>query len=260
RSITNYVTPKMADTFGGAVTSIDIDNIEVDKTSEGYRALREITADITSQTIKAQSAINLQNMQDMQRINAENMAETLRIQREEAQRAQEYQTKSANISAYQLEKQAEVGIAGANALGQMGANGAMNMDMGGGSSLNPAAMMTGMAMGGAIGSNMAGMMNNMMGGMNPNMGMNQMNGMNGLQSGMMPPPPPPSNEVKFNIAVNGQTLGPYGMNELSAMAAQGQINSATKVWRAGMPGWADAGTVAELQSIFAQVPPPPPAP
>ena len=258
--VTNYVTPKMADTFGVTVTSIDIDNIEVDKTSEGYRALREITADITSQTIKAQSAINLQNMQDMQQINAENMAETLRIQREEAQRAQEYQTKSANLSAYQLEKQAEVGIAGANALGQMGANGAMNMGSGG--SMNPAAMMTGMAMGGAIGSNMAGMMNNMMGGINatPNMGMNQMNGMNGMQANMMPPPPPPASEVKFNIAVNGQTLGPYGMNELSAMAAQGQINSATKVWRAGMQGWADAGTVAELQSIFAQVPPPPPAP
>jgi hypothetical protein len=193
------------------------------------------------------------------------MEETLRLNREEHQRAQEYQTKSANFGVFQTEKMAEVGLAGANALGQMGANGAMNM--GGGGSMNPAAMMTGMAMGGAIGSNMAGMMNNMMGGMNPNMGMNPMgnspmgtNPMNNMQSNMMPPPPPPSNEVKFNIAVNGQTLGPYGMNELSAMAAQGQINSATKVWRAGMPGWADAGTVAELQSIFAQVPPPPPAP
>ena len=257
-----YVKPRMTDEFGVTVSSMDIDAIEIDKTSEGYKALKEITADITSQTIKAQSAINLQNMQDMQQINAENMEETLRLNREEHQRAQEYQTKSANFGVFQTEKMAEVGIAGANALGQMGANGAMNMDMGGGSSLNPAAMMTGMAMGGAIGSNMAGMMNNMMGGINatPNMGMNQMNGMNGMQSGMMSPPPPPSNEVKFSIAVNGQTLGPYGMNELSAMAAQGQINSATKVWRAGMQGWADAGTVAELQPIFTQVPPPPPAP
>lgn len=258
--VTNYVKPRMNDEFGVTLTSIDIDAIEADKESDGYKALKEITADITSQTVKTQSAINLQNMQDMQQINAENMAETLRIQREEAQRAQEYQTKSANFGVFQTEKQAEVGIAGANALGQMGANGAMNM--GGGGSMNPAAMMTGMAMGGAIGSNMAGMMNNMMGGINgtPNMGMNQMNGMNGMQANMMPPPPPPSNEVKFNIAVNGQTLGPYGMNELSAMAAQGQINSATKVWRAGMQGWADAGTVTELQPIFAQVPPPPPAP
>ena len=253
--VSDYIKPKMAVDFGVSVTSIDIDTIEIDKTSEGYKALKEITADITSQTVKNQAALNLENIKDMQRINTLNMEETLRIQREEAQRAQEYQTKSANFGVFQTEKQAEVGIAGANALGQMGANGAMNM--GGGGSMNPAAMMTGMAMGGAIGSNMAGMMNNMMGGMNPNMGMNQMNGMN---ANMMPPPPPPSNEVKFNIAVNGQTLGPYGMNELSAMAAQGQINSATKVWRAGMPGWADAGTVAELQSIFAQVPPPPPAP
>ena len=148
----------------------------------------------------------------------------------------------------------------------MGANGAMNIG-GGNGSMNPAAMMTGMAMGGAIGSNMAGMMNNMMGGMNQGMGMNPMsmnpmgaNPMNNMQSGMMPPPPPPSNEVKFNIAVNGQTMGPFGINELAGMAANGQINAATKVWRAGMQGWADAGSVAELQTLFAQVPPPPPPP
>lgn len=49
--------------------------------------------------------------------------EKMRIQREEGQYAQHKQTQSSNIGAFQVEKQAEVGVAGAEALGQMGANG-----------------------------------------------------------------------------------------------------------------------------------------
>ena len=139
--------------FGVNITAVDINTIEVDKTSEGYQQLKAVTKDLAAATTKAQIEVNIKNMQDMQRINAENMEETMRIQREEAQYAQRKQTQSSNFAAYQLEQQAAVGIAGAEALGQMGANGATEMSGGGG--MNPAAMMTGMAMGGAIGQNMA---------------------------------------------------------------------------------------------------------
>ena len=50
--------------------------------------------------------------------------ERLRIQRQEGQYTMHKQTQSANIGAFQVEKQAEVGVAGAQALGQMGAIGA----------------------------------------------------------------------------------------------------------------------------------------
>jgi len=49
----------------------------------------------------------------------------------------------------------------------MGANGAGGVDLGGsGAGFNPAAMMAGMAVGGAVGQNIAGTMNNMISGIN----------------------------------------------------------------------------------------------
>ncbi len=120
----------------------------------------------------------------------------LRIQREEGQYAMHKQTQSANIGAFRVEKQAEVGIAGAEALGHMGENGAGGVDLGNGSAgLNPAAMMAGMALGGAVSHNIAGIMNNSMAGINQT-----------TPSGATPPPVP---VVAYHIAVNGQATGPF---------------------------------------------------
>jgi hypothetical protein len=155
------------------------------------------------------------------------------------------QTDGSNFALHQLNQQADVAKAGAAALGQMGANGAMNM----GGGMNPAGMMTGMAVGGALGGQMAGMMNNMMGGLNqPPAG----------APGMAPPPPP---LTAYSVAVNGQTTGPFDMNALAQMAASGQLNPQSQVWKQGMSAWAAAGTIAELSALFAPpAPPPPPAP
>ena len=235
--------------FGVNITAVDINTIEVDKTSEGYQQLKAVTKDLAAATTKAQTEVNIKNMQDMQRINAENMEETMRIQREEAQYAQRKQTQSSNFAAYQLEQQAAVGIAGAEALGQMGANGATEMSGGGG--MNPAAMMTGMAMGGAIGQNMAGMMNGMM------------QGMNGQQPGTQQPPqgmtPPPIPNVTYHAVLNGQAAGPFDMDTLSQMVSAGTLTKDTLVWKQGMADWVKAETVQELQPLFSSsVPPVPP--
>ena len=240
------IKERFARDFGVDVTAVDVSTIELDKTSQGYMQLKSVTQDVTSATVQAQAEVNIKNLHDMQRINAENMEETLRIQREEAQYAQRKQTQSSNMAAYQLEQQAAVGIAGANALGQMGANGATEMSGGGG--MNPAAMMTGMAMGGAIGQNMAGMMNNMMGGLNqPTAGADQASGV---------PTPPPVPQVAYNIVVNGQSAGPYDMDGLRQMVGSGQVTKDTLVWKAGMANWEKAGNVQELSSIFSMTPPP----
>ena len=64
------------------------------------------------------------------------------------------------MGAFQVEKQAEVGIAGAEALGKMGTNGAGNIKFSGeGEGVNMAAMMASMAVGGAVGKNIADSMN-----------------------------------------------------------------------------------------------------
>ena len=166
-----------------------------------------------------------------------------RIQREESQYAQRMQTRTANFGAYQVEKQAEVGVAGANAFGQMNANGAGNVEMGGGMGFNPAAMMAGMAMGGAMGQNIAGVMNNAMTGVNQP-----------IQSGTVPPPIP---VAAYHVAINGQAAGPFDMATLQQMAANGQLTAASLVWKTGMAQWAEARSVAELQGLFPPVPPVP---
>lgn len=123
---------RLSEDFGVKVSGIDIGVIEIDKSSEGYRELMSVTKDVTSATIKAETAAKVKDIADRQRIDVENYEEVLRIQREEAQYAQHKQTESANLGAFQVEKQAEVGVAGANALGQMGSNGAGDVDLSGG--------------------------------------------------------------------------------------------------------------------------------
>lgn len=242
--VTEVISPalieRMRENFGVCVTGVDISAIEVDKTSEGYVQLKAVTQDIATATVQAQSEANIKNIHDMQRINAENMEETMRIQREEAQYTQRMQTRTGNFAAYQVEKQAEVGVAGANALGQMGANGAMNMSGDGG--MNPAGMMAGMMMGGAIGQNMVGMMNGMVG------------GLNNPQAPMTPPPVP---NVAYHVAVNGQATGPFDFTTLSQMVVNGSLTKDTLVWKQGMDNWVQAGTVQELQSLFVSIPPVP---
>lgn len=252
-TIEQYIKPRLQNDFGVTVSALDISDVELDKDSNGYRELKAVTADITTQTTQAQAAVNIKQMQDMQRVQMENLEETQRIQREEMQRAQKLQTESANLSAFQIEKQTEVGIAGANALGQMGANGGVGVNLGNGGGFNPAGLMAGMAMGSAIGQNMAGMMNGALGGVNQQMPPQM--------PGAVPPVPPVS---QYNVAVNGQSTGPYTVQVLSQMLASGQFTKTSLVWKNGMANWQAAGEIPELASLFAQgsvlpVPPVPPA-
>ena len=224
------VSERLKETFGVDVTGVDIGAIEIDKSSEGYRQLMAVTKEITAAKVQAETT---------------DYVERLRIQREEGQYAMHKQTQSANIGAFQIEKQAEVGVAGAEALGHMGENGAGGVDLGsGGMGFNPAAMMAGMAVGGAVGQNIAGIMNNSMAGANQ-----------AAPSGVTPPPVP---TVTYNVAVNGQATGPFDINILKQMAIAGQFKPNSLVWKNGMSEWAKAGTIDELKSIFVVMPPIPP--
>lgn len=157
---------RLKESFGVDLTAIDVSVIEVDKTSDGYRHLMEVTKNITSQTVQAEAAAKIKNISDKQRIEIEDYEENLRIKREEGQYLKHKQTQSDHMNAFQVEKQAEVGIAGAEALGHMGENGAGNVNLGVSSNgFNPAAMMASMAVGNVVGQNIASSMSNIM---NPN--------------------------------------------------------------------------------------------
>lgn len=241
------LSERLKENFGVVVSGIDIGAIEIDKSSDGYRQLMSITKDVTTATIKAETEAKVKDIADKQRIEAENYEEMLRVQREEAQYAQRMQTRSANFGAYQTEIQAEVGVASANALGQMGVNGAgtINMGDGGSTGFNPAAMMASMAVGGAVGQNIAGAMNGMLSGMGQTM-----------QGGITPPPIPTS---AYNVAVNGQATGPFELNVLRQMAMNGQFVASSMVWKAGMTEWVRADSVEELKELFGNVMPPIPS-
>lgn len=227
--------------FGVNLKRFDLSRLETDKESDGWQELRRITAGTQSDTILAQTQVNIQNMQDMQAINAQNMQETLRIQREEAQRAQRLQTESNYMGAHALDQQAAVLQTAAQSLGSMSS-------MGDGGGMNPAGMMTGMMMGGAMGSQMAGMMNAMG------------NAMNGQFNNQMNTPPPPPN-VQYMLSVNGQQAGPFNMQQLQQLVQQGQMTPQTYVWKQGMQNWELAANVAELAQLFMPAtPPPPPTP
>ena len=224
------ISERLKEAFGVEVSGVDIGAIEIDKSSEGYRQLMAVTKDIAAAKVQAKTA---------------DYIERLRIQREEGQYAVHKQTQTANIGAYRVEKQAEVGVAGAQALGQMGANGAGDVSIGGGDGFNMAAMMASMAVGGAVGQNIAGAMNAVMGGNNQQ-----------AAPGAIPPPVP---ALSYYVAVNGQAAGPFEVSVLTQMAAAGQLTTDSLVWKNAMPQWEKAGTVDELKKLFANtVPPIPP--
>lgn len=236
------ISERLKEDFGVDVSGVDIGTIEIDKSSEGYQQLMSVTKDVTAATVKAETAAKVKDIADRQRIEVEHYGESLRIQREEAQYAQHKQTQTNNMGAFQVEKQAEVGIAGAEALGKMGSNGAGNINLsGGGDGFNMAAMMASMAVGGAVGQNIAGSMNNMMAGMNQP-----------VQNGMTPPPVP---GVTYYVAVNGQATGPYDISTLKQMMTGGQFTSDSLVWKPGMAEWVKAGVVDDMKQLFPDIPP-----
>ena len=221
------IKDRLRENFGVDVSGVDISAVEIDKTSEGYRQLMAVTKDITATKIQAET---------------QDYVERLRIQREEGQYSMHKQTQTQNIGAFQVEKQAEVGVAGAQALGQMGANGAGDVNLGGnGDGFNMAAMMASMAVGGAVGQNIAGSVNSMMSGINQP-----------IQSNVTPPP---ITNSTYYVAINGQATGPFNVATLKQMLNQGQFSSESLVWKEGMTNWMMANQVDELKSLFVSIPP-----
>jgi len=103
-----------------------------------------------------------------------------------------------------------------------------------------------------------------MGMMMPGMMANAMQPGYGGGYGAPPPqamaPPPLPQAAAFHVALNGAQQGPFDVNTLRGMAAQGQFTPQTQVWRQGMPGWSAAAQVPELAMVFQPVGGPPPLP
>lgn len=252
--IQRYVKPQVEQLFGITVRQLDITRMNIDKESRGYRELKALTADLEKDRVMAQhnaqiSNFNLQNdlnqdqlkmqstlnldamkrqqemqlgaQEQIQNMNLENQRETMRIQREEMQRASRLQTEQTFLGAHQANLSAGVlnnaTDNGINAFRQQ------QSQMGAAMGLGAAPQMPGMG------------------------GAPQMPGMQMKQA---------TPQVSYMVGVNGQQAGPFDWNQLQQLVSQGQLTQQTYVWKQGMPNWAFAGQVQELQPLFMNAAPP----
>lgn len=77
-----------------------------------------------------------------------------------------------------------------------------------------------------------------------------------------PPAPPPLPGTQWHIAINGQTTGPFNVDQIQQGVAAGQVNAQTLMWAPHLAGWTAAGQIPELRPVFNRpaTPPPPPPP
>lgn len=95
----------------------------------------------------------------------------------------------------------------------------------------------GLGMGIGLGNNLGGMVNDSI-----------------RQSGVIPPPP----SFSFYIAKEGNTVGPYNMEQLRNMILQKDIFEYTYVYKLGGTSWNLLKDVPELMQLMSSLLPPPP--
>ena len=230
------LSEKLNALFGVELSSVDVSAIDIDKDSEAFNQLMAVTRDITAATARAKAEADIKTIHDAQQIKMQSLAEQLRIEREESQYSIHKQTQSSNMAAYQIEAQTAVGVAGAEALGQSGQTGGATPDSG----LNMAGITAGIAIGGALGQNIAGNMNSL------------------LEVGVQTPPPLPRDG--YYVASGNEANGPFPIQTLRQMSAAGSLDTSTLVWKQGMADWQSAGIIQELADLFARSTTPPPIP
>jgi membrane protease subunit (stomatin/prohibitin family) len=70
------------------------------------------------------------------------------------------------------------------------------------------------------------------------------------------PPPIPGAAQPWFIAVDGQQVGPFPVDQLAAKVASGELTPTTLVWQQGMAAWAPAGETPGVKDVFGATPPP----
>lgn len=223
------LTPHFSEDFGVTLKRFDLSTIEIDKESEDYKDFIHVT-------------------KEQQKIQAEQIGRRAQIDTDIYERRGHLGTEQQFIQAHAINQQTEVMKVAAESMGKMPSG-----VSGGGESFNPAGMMMGMAMGGAMAGQMTGMMNQMNNQIQNPLG--QMSQPAPTQPMPQTPPPP---VVQYNVSVNGQSFGPYNMQQLQQMVQSGQLTQNSYIWKQGMANWDMAGNIAELAPLFGSVPPPPP--
>jgi hypothetical protein len=81
---------------------------------------------------------------------------------------------------------------------------------------------------------------------------------NNQQPNQQPNPQPnPQPTREWYFLNNNNRYGEFSIDQIEMLINRGIIERTTPVWKSGMPGWANAFTVGELQPLFNQTPPTP---
>lgn len=64
---------------------------------------------------------------------------------------------------------------------------------------------------------------------------------------------------RFFVGIDNAPVGPLDIDELKQKIASKELTPETLVWYQGLPGWAQAKTLNEVNILFSQVPPEMPA-
>lgn len=239
------VMPQIERLFGITVRSLDITSIMIDKSSRGYRELKALTADLERERVMTQHDANISNFNLQNSLNQDQ----LKMQ------------SSLNLDA--MERQQELNLGGQEQLQDMNLeNQRETMRIQREEMQRASRLQTEQTFLGAHQANLnAGVLNNATdNGINafrqqqPQMGAGMGMGAAPQMPGMQMKQPTP--QVSYMVGVNGQQAGPFDWNQLQQLVQQGQLTQQTYVWKQGMPNWAFAGQVQELQPLFMNAAPP----
>lgn len=235
--VESYIVPKIESLFGVKVRSFDITAINVDKDSRGYRELKALTADLEKDRVMAkhnsdlnvfntQSDLNVDMMRRQHEMNFGGQEEMQRMnlehQRETMRIQREEMQRASRLQTEQTFLGAHQANLNANVLNNAANNGVDAFQT------------------------------------KSTMGMPQMPGAGMGVPVMGAPAMPVEPNVQYMIGVNGQQAGPFNWQQLKQLVQQGQLTAQSYVWKQGMPQWALAGQVGELQPLFANAMPPMP--
>ena len=68
------------------------------------------------------------------------------------------------------------------------------------------------------------------------------------------PPPLPNQIAQYFVAIEGQSQGPFSLEQVEKNLLSGEIDADTLIWTQGMDDWAKASSI--LSTTFKQTPPP----
>ena len=213
--IEQYLRKRLLDEFGTMVTSVDISDIEIDKTSANYKFLLK----------KSDVDINLGVASKIRGFVADTANETIGVMAGAAAQAAELQTDkeiaAIDVKEYQYAKHKKAQIGFIRGLFK------------GDGDLSAAETRP------SFTSNLSKGINGFFTGIGSRFSKKA--------DGQTPPPIP---VIEYYVAVEGEAVGPLDYDGLTEYIRQGKLSPDSLVWKKGIESWVEAKTMEDLKPLF----------